>query len=173
MKGAILRSGIVSGLLNAAFLATIVRVLALDVPPIVKLSTATGQIERAVEWIRQAGLLAAPACILGIVVAFVYVLLSTYVTRSASLATALFAGLAVGVIIAGTLGVIPWSAFWASYSYTPAVAPLGPYHAGWTFSAIVAAGTVAGVVARLMCRVTISVSPPVVKWRQIYPKQMG
>lgn len=174
-SGAILRGGIVGGSLVAIVIAVAGTLLEINLAPWSWSAQTTGSLGRTIELTRQIGILLPFSIAAGIVIALACAVWFEYVTKHASWIGAAIVGLAAGMLAAMGLGLVAWLAFWFSYTYMPASAPLGPYNASWLWLTLLVAGLIGGLTARIAYGETLHVrgSSEVMRFRQIYSASQG
>lgn len=168
---AVVRGGILGGVLVAGVITVAGSLLEINVAPWSWAAATPGYLGRVIEFTRRIGILLPFSIAAGIAIAVACALLFEYVTKAASAIAGAIVGLVVGMLTASALGLIPWLAFWLSYTYMPVVAPLGPHNASWVWLALMAAGTAAGIIAGVTYGEIIHRPrvPRPVRYRQIHP----
>jgi len=145
--GAILRGGVVAGIVGAIILASLGRGLGVLIWPWNWVSTSQGWIGFIVAWTRTAIFLLPIGMALGVSLALVAAVMFEYITQRAGWLAGAAIGLALGTTGTATLALLPWLAFWFSYTFMPVVPPLGRYDPSWALLALVATSIVMGAVA--------------------------
>jgi hypothetical protein len=145
--GAVVRGGVLGGVLGAIVVGSAGRMLGVAIPPWTFSSTAGGTLGRAIDWSWSVAAVAPLGIVLGVVTAFVCALAFEYLTHRSGWLLGGVIGLLLGVAGAVIVGLIPWAASWYSYAYTPSLPPLGVYDTVWPLAAVAVAGAVAGAAA--------------------------
>ena len=167
--GASLGGGVVAGTVGAIVLASLGRGLGVAIWPWDWVSTSHGWIGFIVAWTRTAVFLLPIGIALGVSLALVAAVIFEYVTQRAGWFAGAAIGLALGTTGTATIALLPWFAFWFSYTFMPVVPPLGRHDPSWVLLALVATSIVMGAVAgacygqpRDRCRTVRTL-----RWRQI------
>jgi len=145
--GAILRGGLWAGIVGAIVLASFGRGLGVAIWPWDWVSMSPGWIGSFVAWTRTAALLLPIGVAVGLAFALVAAVVFEYVTQRAGSLTGAVIGVALGITGTATIALLPWFAFWSSYTFMPIVPPLGPHDPSWAMAALIATGMVMGAVA--------------------------
>lgn len=166
---AAVRGGILGGAVATAALALAIRALQPALLPWWSAAPLAGPAVRALDWVWTIVILGPAGIALGVGAALVSALVFEYVTRSAGWRVGALVGLALGLVGAIAVGLLPWLAWELGYRYMPAAAPLGPNDSSWVLAAVAAAGTIAGAVAGACygrpLHVPVGSEQP--RWRQI------
>jgi hypothetical protein len=166
----IVRAGCSGGVIVAALLAAVGRMLDVTVPPWAWASMSPGWIGRTLEWGRTTLLLIPVLVVAALLIACVCALVFELVTGRAGVLRGAAAGLLCGVAAAEAVGLVPWLASWFAMTYAPPIRPIGAADPSWMLAAVAIAGLVIGIVAGAMYGLPIHASraPRVVRWREIY-----
>jgi hypothetical protein len=170
---AVVRDGILGGVVAAMALAATGRILGVTLPPWNWSSTAGGTLGRTLEWGWAALALSAPAMMVGLLVAFTCAIVFEFITRRAGAWLGLLIGLFIGVCAAALAGLVPWFASWYGYAYTPWLSPFGSSDPAWPFVGIAGAVMLIGLVAGIGYGGPVHAGrgPHAIRWRQIYPAE--
>jgi hypothetical protein len=144
--GAILRGGVVAGIIGAIVLASFGRGLGVAIWPWNWVSTSQGWIGFIVAWTRTAIFLLPIGIAVGVSLALVAAVMFEYVTQRAGWLAGAAMGLALGTTGTAAIALLPWFAFWFSYTFMPVVPPLGRDDPAWVLLALVATSIVMGAV---------------------------
>jgi hypothetical protein len=147
---AIVRGGILGGILVAAVITIVGTLLEIDLPPWSWSVITPDALSRTIEWTRRFLILLPFSILYGIVIAVACALLFEYVTARAGSIAGAMTGLAVGALTATVLSLIPWITFWCSFTYMPTISPLGPYNSSWLWVTLLTTGALAGLTAGAM-----------------------
>jgi len=166
----IVRTGCIGGVIVAAMLAALGRMLDVTIPPWAWASMSPGWIGRTLEWGRTTLLLIPVLIVMGLLIAFACALIFEFVTGRAGALWGAAVGLLFGVAAAEAVGLAPWFAYWYAFSYAPAIRPIGASDPSSMLAALAFGGLLIGVLAGAMYGLPVRAShaPRVVRWREIY-----
>ena len=116
----IVRAGCVGGVIAAASLAAVGRMLEVTIPPWAWASMSPGWVGRTLEWGRTTLLLIPALIAAGLVIACACALVFEFVTERAGVVWGAAVGLLCGVAGAEAVGLVPWFAWWFAIMYAPA-----------------------------------------------------
>jgi hypothetical protein len=163
-------AGCVGGVIVAAMLAALGRVLDVTIPPWAWASMSPGWMGRTLEWARTTLLLIPALVAMGLLIATACALVFEFVTERTGVLWGAAVGLLCGVAAAEAVGLAPWFASWYAFSYAPAIRPIGVSDPSSMLAALAIGGHLIGLLAGAMYGIPLraSRSPREVRWREIY-----